>query len=205
MVGGNLGEVAFTVLGTMVDGLAPLNARQLLLVNLLTDAAPALALAVRAPRELAPEALLREGPEASLGRNLERAIVWRGIATASGATGAYIAARLTGTPGRARTVALIALVGAQLGQTLVAGGRSPGVLAAGLGSGALLAGIVQTPGASHLLGCRPLGPLGWGIGLSAAVGATAGAVVAPRVLEAAARALHDHTGIDVPAVLLPAR
>jgi cation-transporting P-type ATPase I len=205
LVGGNLGEIAFTLLGTMVDGTPPLNARQLLLVNLLTDAAPALALALRAPRELAPEALLGEGPEASLGHSLDRAIVWRGLATAGGATSAYIVARLTGTPGRARTVALVALVGGQLGQTLVAGGRSPAVTAAGLGSGAVLAGIVQTPGVSQLFGCRPLGPVAWATGLSAAAGATAGAVVAPRIVEAVARMLRDRVGVSVPEALLPAR
>ena len=79
------------------------------------------------------------------------------------------------------------------------------MLAAGLGSTALLAGIVQTPGVSQLFGCRPLGPVGWAIGVSAAAGATAGAVVAPRVVELAARALHERFGIDVPELLLPAR
>ncbi len=148
---------------------------------------------------------MREGPEASLGRSLDRAIVWRGVATAGGATGAYIAARLTGTPGRARTVALVALVGAQLGQTLVAGGRSPTVIAAGLGSTAVLAGIVQTPGISQFFGCRPLGPVAWATGLSAAAGATAGAVVAPRLVESLAEVLRDRAGVRVPEALLPAR
>jgi hypothetical protein len=40
---GNLGEVGFTVAGTLVAGRPPLNPRQLLLVNLMTDAAPGLA------------------------------------------------------------------------------------------------------------------------------------------------------------------
>jgi cation-transporting ATPase I len=47
LVGGNAGEIAFTLLGTAVGGEAPLSPRQLLLVNLLTDMAPAMALAVR--------------------------------------------------------------------------------------------------------------------------------------------------------------
>ena len=46
---------------------------------------------------------------------------------------------------RTSTVGLVALVGTQLGQTITAGGRDPVVLAAGLGSAALLADIVQTP------------------------------------------------------------
>ena len=49
LVGGNAGEVAFTVLGTAFGGRAPLGTRQLLLVNLLTDMFPALAVAVSAP------------------------------------------------------------------------------------------------------------------------------------------------------------
>jgi magnesium-transporting ATPase (P-type) len=49
LLGGNLGEIAFTVLGAGLTGRSPLNARQLLLVNLLTDLAPALAVALRRP------------------------------------------------------------------------------------------------------------------------------------------------------------
>jgi len=45
LVGGNAGEVAFTVLGTAFGGRAPLNTRQLPLVNMLTDMLPALAVA----------------------------------------------------------------------------------------------------------------------------------------------------------------
>jgi magnesium-transporting ATPase (P-type) len=40
LVGGNLGEIAFTLLGAAATGRSPLSARQLLLVNLLTDLAP---------------------------------------------------------------------------------------------------------------------------------------------------------------------
>src|SRR5581483_3279274 len=47
LVGGNLGEIGFTVGGTLLGGRAPLNPRQLLLVNMLTDVAPAMAIAVQ--------------------------------------------------------------------------------------------------------------------------------------------------------------
>jgi cation-transporting P-type ATPase I len=50
LVGGNLGEIAFTLAGGVVTGSSPLNARQLLLVNLITDTLPALALALKPPR-----------------------------------------------------------------------------------------------------------------------------------------------------------
>ncbi len=181
LVGGNLGEIAFTLAGAAVAGRPPLNARQLLLVNLLTDAAPAMAIAVRQPMRPSPEQLLREGPEASLGGPLVRNIAWRATMTGAGATGAWLAARATGTRAHASTVAMTSLVGAQLGQTLLVGGKDPVVLATALGSAALLAGIVQTPGLSHFFGCRPLGPLGWTISGAASAGATAGAFLLPKI------------------------
>jgi len=180
LVGGNLGEIGFMVAGSAIGGRAPLNARQLLLVNLLTDTAPALAIAVRQPSRPAPEQLVREGPEASLG-TLTRDIALRATLTSTGATGAWLLARATGTRAHASTVGMTAVVGTQLGQTILVGGRDPVVLAAGLGSAGILAGIVQTPGLSHLFGCRPLGPVGWTLSTAASVAATAGAVVLPRV------------------------
>ncbi|GAC1503871.1 MAG: hypothetical protein NVS1B14_09520 [Vulcanimicrobiaceae bacterium] len=104
------------------------------------------------------------------------------MATAGGAGAAYLVARASGTRGRAGTVALVALVGTQLGQTLVTGRRDPIVIAAGLGSAAALAAAVQTPGLSHFLGSRPLGPVGWTIALSSAAGATAASVLVPEVV-----------------------
>jgi hypothetical protein len=63
-----------------------------------------------------------------------------------------VAGRLTGiTRARAAIIALVAIVDAQLGQTLLAGWRSPLVVAASLTSGAALAGIIQTPRPQQLL------------------------------------------------------
>ncbi|KOX14509.1 haloacid dehalogenase [Saccharothrix sp. NRRL B-16348] len=171
LLGGNLGEIAFTVLGSALTGRSPLTARQLLLVNLLTDLAPALAIALSRPaRESVPD-LLREGPTSSLGAALNRDITARAITTSLGATAAWTAARLTGRSRRASTVALAALVGTQLGQTLVTGGLDRSVLAASLGSAAALGAVIQTPGVSQFFGCTPLGPVGWGIALSSATAA----------------------------------
>jgi cation-transporting ATPase I len=184
LLGGNLGEVAFTVAATAVSGRAPLSARQLLTVNLLTDVAPALAIALRPPPARPPEALLAEGPDASLGRPLERAIAVRAAATAAGAGLAWSAAKLTGRDRRASTIALVALVGSQLGQTVVSNGRpDPVVVLAGGASAAVLAVIVQTPGLSQFFGCTPLGPVGWGIGAGSAVLATAASLAADHLLD----------------------
>jgi cation-transporting ATPase I len=84
------------------------------------------------------------------------------------------------TRARAGTVALVGIVGAQLGQTLLAGWHSPLVVASSVGSVALLAAVIQTPGVSQFFGCRPLGPLAWGIGIASSAGATAMAPVLAR-------------------------
>ena len=180
LIGGNIGEVAFTLAATGISGASPLATRQLLLVNLLTDLLPAMTIALRPPTERSPEAILHEGPDASLGSALVRQIAVRAVATGGGATGAWILARATGSRRRAGTVALGALVGTQLGQTMVLGGSSPVVLASALVSGAVLVVIVQTPGVSQFFGCTPLGPLGWGIVAGTAAAATGASVVMSR-------------------------
>ncbi|NKE62390.1 cation-transporting P-type ATPase, partial [Lentzea sp. PSKA42] len=173
LLGGNLGEIGFTVLAALITGRSPLNARQILLVNLLTDLAPALAIALRAPKPDQFESLLHEGPESSLGGQLDRDILLRALTTTFGAGTAWAVARLTGRSRRASTVALAALVGTQLGQTLVTGGLDRRVLGASLGSAAALAAVIQTPGVSGFFGCTPLGPVGWSIAAGATTTATA--------------------------------
>jgi cation-transporting ATPase I len=186
LLGGNLGEIAFTIgTGLLAPGGSPLNARQLLLVNLFTDMVPSLALAVREPGTVPPDVLMREGPDASLGPALNRDIIIRGGLTAGAGLAAWAGGRMTGvTPRRASTTALVGIVGAQLGQTLVTGWRSPLVVAASVGSAAGLAAVVQTPVVSQFFGCTPLGPVGWGIGLSAAAAASLGAPLASRLIPA---------------------
>ncbi len=183
LVGGNLGEIGFTLGVGLVDGRPPLNARQLLLVNLLTDVAPAMAIALRPPSGDAMESLARMTPEETLGRPLNRQIAFRAAATAAGASAAWTFARLTGSATRARTVGLAALVGSQLGQTLRSGGLSRPVVVTSLLSAGALVGVIQTPGLSHFFGCRPLGPLGWGTALGASIGATSLASAAGRLWE----------------------
>ncbi|MGY0056536.1 HAD-IC family P-type ATPase [Streptomyces sp. LZ34] len=172
LIGGNLGEVTFSVVTASLTGGTPLSARQIMLVNLLTDLAPALAIAVREPTGHTGERLLREGPHRSLGTALTKEMLLRGVITALGAGMAWSGARLTGRGRRASTVALVALVGTQLAQTLATGGLDRHVLIAGFGSAAVLAGIVQTPGVSQFFGCTPLGPVAWGITMGSIVTAT---------------------------------
>jgi cation-transporting ATPase I len=181
LLGGNLGEVLFTTGAALLGGSSPLTARQLLTVNLFTDLVPAMVLAAQPPASTRVQ-VGAEGPETSLSTRLARDVALRALATSGGAYGAWIAARFTGTPRRARTVALAALVGSQLGQTMIVGRHSRLVLGSSLLSGAGLAAIIQTPGVSQFFGCRPLGPVGWGIALTAAGAATAGSLIADVVI-----------------------
>ena len=181
LLGGNLGEIAFTLGTGLISGCSPLNVRQLLLVNLLTDMLPAVALAARPPSGVSHEELITEGPEQSLGAALTRDIIIRASATAGAGMVAWLLGRLTGTRAQADTVGLVALVGTQLAQTVAAGGRDPVVLGAGFASFAALAVIVQVPGLSHFFGSRPLLPHGWAIGLGSATLFALAALLATRL------------------------
>ncbi|OBH14544.1 cation-translocating P-type ATPase [Mycolicibacter sinensis] len=174
LLGGNAGEVIFSVIGTAVTGNSPLNTRQLLLMNTLTDALPATAVAVSTPA----------GPIGGAVRGLDERKLWRAVAfrggvTAAAGTAAWGMASVTGTPQRASTVALISLVSTELGQTVV-DSRAPLVLLTAAGSFAVFAAIVTTPGVSQLLGCTPVGPIGWAQALGTAAAATAAVAVASR-------------------------
>ncbi len=208
LVGGNVGEVLFTLIGTALGtGRAPVGTRQLLLVNLLTDMFPALAVAVtrnypepeeaedgadRDAEELhrAFQLAMLAGPSPSLDAPLMRQIVTRGAVTAAGATAAWAIGRWTpGTERRTSTMGLTALVTTQLAQTLLTRRHSPLVLGTALGSAGVLVAIVQTPGVSHFFGCTPLGPVAWSGVISATAGATVVSVLAPNWLAKQAAAL----------------
>jgi magnesium-transporting ATPase (P-type) len=109
----------------------------LLLVNLLTDTFPSLAVALRRPQGV--------------------------------------------TPQRASTVALLMLVGSQVGQAVTAGRGSREVVLTALGTWICLATIVQVPGLSGLFGCRPLGPMGWSQALASIGIAMAGSAWMPEL------------------------
>ena len=173
LLGGNLGEVCFAVITTVLTGHSVLNTRQMLLVNMLTDALPAAALAV-SPQAGTEEV---ERDEAAMWR----AIGIRGAATTVGATLGWSMASVTGTPRRAATVGLIALVGTQLAQTLV-DSHGPLVVITTVGSLGALAVVVSTPGLSHVFGCTPVDPFGWGQALLAATAASSLSALAPDLL-----------------------
>jgi cation-transporting ATPase I len=116
---------------------------------------------------------------------LNRQIAIRAAITTTVATTSWVLGRGTGTRVHAGTVALVGLVCAQLGQTLIVGRHSPLVICASLTSLAALAVIVQTPGLSQLFGCRPLGPIGWTFAVAPAVAGTVIAAAVTRLTQPA--------------------
>lgn len=187
LIGGNAGEVGFGILGTVLGGAAPLSTRQMLLVNLFTDLFPAMAVAVTQTGDPEQEAADAGAPlgTAVLGEPLIRQIRHRALTTALGATAAWLFGRFTpGTRRRSTTMALCAVVGTQLAQTLADRRDSRLVQVTSLGSAAALVALVQTPGASRLFGCTPLGPVAW-TGVAAAIAlALAGQRALPGVEDA---------------------
>jgi magnesium-transporting ATPase (P-type) len=179
LLGGNTGEVCFALITSLLTGRSVLNARQMLLVNVLTDALPAAALAVSPQTGTAQV----DRDEAAMWR----AIRIRGASTTIGATLAWLMASVTGTPRRAATVALIGLVSTQLAQTL-ADSRGKLVVLTTVGSFAVLAAVVNTPGLSQVFGCTPVGPLGWGQAILATAVAAVVSAVAPELLARASAA-----------------
>ena len=182
LLGGNTGELCFALLTSLLTGRSVLNARQMLLVNMLTDALPAAALAVSTQTSTAEV----DRDEAAMWR----AIGIRGASTTVGATLAWLMASATGTRRRAATVALIGLVGTQLAQTL-ADSHGRLVVLTTVGSFAVLVGVVSTPGVSQVFGCTPVDPLGWGQAFLATAVASALSALAPELLYRASEALRQ--------------
>ncbi|MFD5574420.1 cation-translocating P-type ATPase [Streptomyces cadmiisoli] len=187
LIGGNAGEIGFSLFGTLVSGASPLSTRQLLLVNLLTDMFPAMAVAVTPQGTSDTNAATKNEETArtgttplglgTLGAPLARQIRHRGIVTALGAATAWLVGILTpGSARRTSTMALCGVVGAQLTQTVTGRRHSPLLWLTVIGSAAALVAVIQTPGLSQFFGCTPLGPVAWA-GVTAAV---AMAAIAPR-------------------------
>jgi cation-transporting ATPase I len=188
LIGGNAGEVGFGILGTLLSGAAPLSTRQMLLVNLFTDLFPAMAVAVTPKGEEggAEDGVPEPGPQplgtSLLGAPLIRQIRHRALTTCLGATAAWLLGRFTpGTRRRSTTMALCALVGTQLAQTLADRRGSPLVRATAIGSAAALFLLVETPGASQFFGCTPLGPFAWAAVAAAIALAITGQRALPRL------------------------
>jgi magnesium-transporting ATPase (P-type) len=185
LLGGNLAELALIAGSSVLGFPSPLNASQILTVNLLTDALPNLAVILQRPEHRDLAGLAREGT-AALDAALRRDVLRRGVATALPTLAAFLWGQGTGSLERARALAFGTITVAELAQTLDVGwaeGRLSGsVLGAVSGSAAALAASLLVPGARTILGMAA--PTPWGLGLVGLGGLSAVAI--NRLLRAAA-------------------
>jgi calcium-translocating P-type ATPase len=175
LLGGNAGELGLIAGASLMGFGSPLTAAQILLVNMITDALPSLAVVLQRPEHRNLADLSREGLSA-LDKGLRRDVFRRGVATALPSLGAYLLAHGLQGPQQASAVAFTSVVATQLAQTLEAG-RVQGTLSRSVvnavgGSAALLVGSVTFPPLRNLLGLLSPSLAGWGI-----VGASAAAAV----------------------------
>ncbi len=175
LLGGNLGEMGLIVGTTALGFTSPLNTRQILVVNLITDALPALSVVLQQPEHRNLAALAREGT-AALDASLRGNVLRRGIATSAPALAAYLVARGAGSTAQAGAVAFGSIVATQLAQTLDAGwsegSLNRSVLKAVGGSTAFLLATLTARPLRDLLGLALPAPAGWaliGVGATAAV------------------------------------
>ena len=203
LLGGNLGELGLVVGASVLGTASPLVTRQILAVNLITDALPALAVALQRPESRNLAALAREG-ESALDKPLRHDVLRRGAATAAPALAGYLLALPAGLP-QARTVAFAGIVATQLAQTLDAGraegGLTHSVLGAVAGSGALLMAALTVPALRELLLLAAPAPLSWALIAASAPAA----VLLSRALGPANGANRQMPALPVPAAprLLP--
>jgi magnesium-transporting ATPase (P-type) len=167
LLGGNAGELGLIV-GTSLMGFGPaLNTVQILLVNLITDVLPSLAVVLQQPPQRDLTLLAREGLSA-LDMGLRRDVLRRGLATCLPSLGAYLFMQTSGGgPAQASAVAFTGVVAVQLAQTLDAG-RVQGLLSRSVvnavaASMGLLVGTVALPPVRDALGLITPSPLGWGV------------------------------------------
>jgi magnesium-transporting ATPase (P-type) len=175
LLGGNAGELGVIVGATLMGFGSPLTTVEILLVNMITDALPSLAVVLQRPHQRHLAGLAREGLSA-LDAGLRRDVLRRGLATSIPTLGGYLLMQSFGLPADARAVAFTGVVATQLAQTLDAG-RTQGTISRSVihavgASAVLLGSAVLIPPVRNFLGLLTPSPLGWGV-----IAASAGAAV----------------------------
>jgi magnesium-transporting ATPase (P-type) len=159
LLGGNAGEVGLMTAAALSGLRAPLNPRQVLTVNFVTDVLPALAVAVQDPEHRHLDRLRREGTEA-LDTRLRGDIIRRGVATALPSFAAYALAQRRPA---GQSVAFASIVTTQVAQTLDLGRAEGRLTRPVLGAAAASLGVVWAslllPPVRAFLGLAAPGPL----------------------------------------------
>jgi cation-transporting P-type ATPase I len=174
LLGGNVGEIGLMAVPNLLGTISPLTPRQVLAVNMITDALPALAVTLQEPEHRNLATLAREGA-AALGVPLRNDIAFRAIATQVPSLLAYfISLRYLG-PVQGRSVAFASVIATQLAQTFDAvwtnQEMSKPMVVAMAGSALFLATSITVPFLQVFLGLSPLSLTGWLLAGVAAIAA----------------------------------
>jgi magnesium-transporting ATPase (P-type) len=176
LVGGNAGELGL-IAGITCTGFGPpLTATQMLIVSLVTDALPSLAIMMRLPQQRDLSLLAHEAPP-GIDARLPYDMLRRGVATATASLGGYAFTWAVAGPVEAGTVAFASLICTQLAQTLDAAQTqrtlSGWSLAAVAGSAAALGLVVGVPPVREFLGLVAPSAQSWGTIAASSVAAIA--------------------------------
>lgn len=203
LLGGNLGELALVVSASLLGLGSPLNARQILAMNAITDTLPALAVALQQPEHRNLAGLNREGT-AALDVPLRYDILRRAVTSAAPALISYLILLSAGAP-QARTAAYASIVATQLAQTLdvgrYEGGLTRSVFAAVACSAAVLIATLTIPSLRTFLNLVAPSPLSWGlIGAGALIAVAINRVLTPLIYSMITHSI-PATGTIAPAAL----
>ncbi|GMA51748.1 calcium-transporting P-type ATPase, PMR1-type [Alicyclobacillus contaminans] len=176
LLSGNLAEVLVTAVSIIIGLPMPLIPLQILLMNILTDAIPAMVLVTGPQRSVRPEPY-----RDVIDRNLYRNVIVRGCALGLGAVALFAGAVAAGVPlAAAQTMVYASLVVGQLIQTIgwrkyeathSAGlRRDRSLLLATIGSAAALAGTMYIPALRTVFSTVPLGLRHWAVVFSVSGG-----------------------------------
>jgi calcium-translocating P-type ATPase len=202
LLGGNLGELGLVVSTSLLGLGSPLNARQILAMNAITDTLPALAVALQQPEHRNLAGLNREGA-AALDMPLRYDILRRAVTSAAPALASYLILLGTGVP-QARTAAYASIVATQLAQTLdvgrYEGGLTRSVFAAVACSAAVLIATLTVPPLRSFLNLVAPSPFSWMlIGAGALIAVVINRLLSPMINSLLARSI-PATGTIAPAI-----
>jgi calcium-translocating P-type ATPase len=176
LLGGNAGELSLIAGASVLGYGAPLTPVHILIVNMITDALPSLAVLLQRPEHRNLAGLAREGLSA-LDAVLMRDVFRRGVATGIPSLAAFLAAHAIAGPIQGSAVGFTSIIATQLAQTLeagqVEGALSQSVVGAVTASSALLLGILLLPPPRNFLGLVSPGLVGWGLVAASSVAAVA--------------------------------
>jgi Ca2+-transporting ATPase len=184
LLGGNLGEAVFLGAAVAAGFPMPLLPGQILLLNLLSDALPIIAIVSQPPTARTLAQPVPPGEERIVNRGLYREIALRGGATGAAALTAFVLG-LRATGGNliaARSIGFATIVGGQFLQIGAEAGLRRGIAPEGrraLGSalGISVLGLVASlhlPWMQQLFELGALTGTGWGIALAASLAAAVG-------------------------------